>query len=64
MDPDAALERLRKAMAELEYLLPGPDILKTTHLEDAVPEALEAFDELDRWLSRGGFAPAEWKLRG
>lgn len=24
-------------------------------------DAIELFEDLDRWLSRGGFLPAEWK---
>ncbi len=64
MDPDATLARLRALMAELEHLLPGPDILRTTHVEDTAAEVVEAWDALDGWLSKGGFAPSAWRNAG
>lgn len=49
MDPNAALEELRSAMAELA---------DTTfdHIQDK-------FSDLDGWLSRGGFLPNDWGTR-
>jgi hypothetical protein len=58
MDPDAALARLRALMTELEHLLPGPDILNTSHIEDAAAEVVEAWEALDGWLSKDG-APSD-----
>jgi len=55
MDPNIALARLRTLVGELEYLLPGPDILATTHVEDAAVEVIKAFEELDQGLRKGGF---------
>jgi len=50
----AALAKLRELVGELEHVLPGPDVLMTTHVEDAAVEVVEAFNELDRLLSTAG----------
>lgn len=46
MDPDAALDKLRRAMADEDNGIPL--------------EVYEAFTGLDNWLSRGGFLPSAW----
>jgi hypothetical protein len=60
MDPNAALTRLRELMWELECQLPGPDVLRTTPVEDAATEVLDQWQALDAWLSKGGFLPQAW----
>jgi len=64
MDPDAALARLRAALAELEHVIAIADVTAITHVKDAGDEVIEAFGDLDDWLSRGRFAPAAWTPRG
>ncbi len=54
MDRNEALKRLRALVDELEHVLPGPDILSTTHVEDAARELVDAFGELERALTEGG----------
>jgi hypothetical protein len=49
-DIKTALDRFRGLMAELEHMLPGPDILHTTHAEDAAADVVAAFDDLDLLL--------------
>jgi hypothetical protein len=60
MDPNAALTRLRALMTELEHSLPGPDVLRTTPVEDGAAEVIEQWEALDAWLSKGGFLPQAW----
>lgn len=59
MDPDKALEDIRKSAAEvLGYSEPGP--LPAWELEAAARELAHTVRALDEWLSRGGFLPAPW----
>ena len=54
MDPDACLQGLRNAL-ETYKSAPGPnDRLCAADL------LAEYFEELDTWLSKGGFAPLAW----
>jgi len=53
MDPDAALQQLR------EYYNLAQDGLMTGDT-DAM-EIAEVFDDLDNWITGGGFLPAEWQ---
>lgn len=48
MDPNETLAALRGAVARLDA---G---------EDAADDVVEAFEALDSWLSKGGFAPGDW----
>jgi hypothetical protein len=50
MDPNAALSFIRELATEA--LNSGDDSLAF--------KALERFEELDEWLSRGGFLPTSW----
>lgn len=50
MDPDEVLTRVRDAIAALAD---GGGI------EEAA-ELIDAFNDLDDWLSRGGFLPSAW----
>ena len=54
MDPNATLEHLRDLTNSVFYRAP-------TGTEDVrALELAEAFDDLDNWLSRGGFQPDAW----
>lgn len=55
MDPDATLTQLREHLADSETY---PHDLPASW--DAV---VELFQALDGWMSRGGFAPADWTSR-
>lgn len=50
MDPDEILNELR----ELLY----------TSVDQTALHMSELFDNLDLWLSSGGFLPHDWKVRG
>lgn len=49
MDPDKALDDLRRLMADEDNGIPQ--------------EVYEAFTGLDNWLNRGGFLPHDWAHR-
>jgi hypothetical protein len=56
MDPDEVLKRIREACAELDSELASSD-----HVSAASAGALvSAVQDLDEWLSRGGFLPIAW----
>lgn len=59
MDPNAALQRLRRAVDGLESVSAGPDEDWSGELIDV----LEHFAALDEWLNRGGFLPDSWSRR-
>lgn len=54
MDPNAALEQLREAIADAA----NPD--QYTDREVAIEQVAEYFEALDGWLTQGGFLPAAW----
>lgn len=57
MDPNAALERIRELLVELDQLS------VTRHEPGGEPpadELRELVSGLDDWLVQGGFLPAEW----
>lgn len=56
MDPDAALEQIRRHLAEF-HARPS-SALTDPH------ELVELVDGLDQWLTRGGFLPAAWRPTG
>jgi hypothetical protein len=53
MDPNTVLENLRAAYRREEYNFTYEEIC----------EILENFNNLDRWISRGGFLPIAWETR-
>ena len=53
MDPDAALAAAREAAALADEATNG------ARLESAL-EALEHYQALDEWISKGGFLPRAW----
>jgi len=54
MDPNEALEQIRQAVARYHN---ATSDLEITFAAEAV---INGFEDLDRWLSRGGFAPQAW----
>ena len=54
MDPDHALFAIRLALAEARAVAGSDPAALLEHLADQVEE----------WLSRGGFAPAAWRPVG
>lgn len=57
MDPNAALEQLREAIADAA----NPD--QYTDREVAIEQIAEFFEALDNWLTNGGFLPGAWGQR-
>jgi hypothetical protein len=53
MDPNETLRQIREAIADA-WAAPFDE--QFTHLVDVV----ELFQDLDAWLSRGGFKPSDW----
>ncbi len=56
MDPNAALEELRRMVREIE----GAADNCGHEVSALVYDFTDRFSALDEWLSRGGFKPAEW----
>lgn len=54
MDPDATLENIRLSIAD--YQRYGMS-LGQEHFD----RFLEAVDELDKWITNGGFPPSDWR---
>jgi hypothetical protein len=55
MDPDAALEHLRTLIRQLRQTT-------TTEAQADLGEQIaDTVDDLDQWMSRGGFAPKAWR---
>lgn len=55
MDPNATLKEILTAVKEFD------DAADTESAFAAAGTALEAFENLDEWLSKGGFLPDRWK---
>jgi hypothetical protein len=61
MDPDQTLRELRALVARI---LCDADVAEgSVNLDDAVTLA-ERFQNLDQWISRGGFLPDQWAKGG
>lgn len=66
MDPNETLTRMRDAMAALRTALEedGPDdvdeLVGGDPIEDAAVDLLDAVEDLDEWLTKGGFVPDAW----
>jgi hypothetical protein len=58
MDPDAALEELRRALDDADTADAAGDRNTAT---DRYRHAAELIRALDEWLCRGGFPPADWQ---
>lgn len=62
MDPDANLEKTRKLVSRLIKAIDfSPDEGEGFSFDtDDVNTLLDMIQSLDRWLSKGGFLPADW----
>jgi hypothetical protein len=65
MDPNAALDTLRRKFARLTELVDTDDFdqldeHELAEAQDLASTLIDAFDGLDKWLSAGGFRPAAW----
>lgn len=60
MDPDTTLNLIRDSVAE--YHLCNRD-LNPEGCQDALLEIFNAIQDLDEWLSNGGFLPDAWNPR-
>lgn len=60
MDPNATLERLRRAVYEYGELDPHSADYDSEHEAEICLAMWEAARDLDRWLSKGGFLPTDW----
>lgn len=58
MDPNVVLTNIRRLLEAVEFQV-QPDT-GLVDLDDAC-ELIDAFRDLDGWLSRGGFLPADWE---
>lgn len=57
MDPNAALEQLRAKMVEIRD---GIDNVDSRDIITAASEAVDLWEGLDQWITRGGFLPIVW----
>ena len=56
MDPDSCLEEIRLLISEITS-----GLQRHTHEEDELADLLkEKLENLDAWLSHGGFLPKAW----
>jgi hypothetical protein len=60
MDPDIALEEIRKASRALDEALQDIALFPVA---DAAQKLQGRFRALDEWLSRGGFSPRAWERK-
>jgi len=64
MAPNDTLATIRGLAQELLDVLPPPDAETTYHVvEDLAGDLVDYVQELDVWLSRGGFLPKDWARR-
>lgn len=54
MDPTKALAELRAAIYAAQKLINGRPI------DAEFVAVMDQFDDLDQWLSKGGFLPEQW----
>ena len=58
IDPDVTLRLAREYMLEaIEYAAANDGQMDT----ESVASALDAYRDLDKWISDGGFLPEAWK---
>lgn len=55
MDPDAAVEALRRLSKDLET------VEDAGHRSAIAEEMATVWDGLDEWITRGGFLPSAWR---
>ena len=65
MDPDAALQNMRKAVTHLKKSPKDRDhgftVSEENEREWAWNQLAESFEGLDEWLSNKGFLPFDWR---
>jgi hypothetical protein len=68
MDPEAVLQRVRDLLSQIQELIDentdeegNLDDETKDEVVDLASEAVDAFDGLDSWMSRGGFLPSSWR---
>ena len=61
MDPNAALDNLREAVARYNEAYDNGDPEGCRY---AAHDLAEAADALDGWITRGGFLPTGWQRKG
>lgn len=59
MDPDQTLANLRQAIEHIDYQIESGN-LDLLAMGLHVSAAVHAFQSLDGWLTKGGFAPQAW----
>ena len=59
MDPNTRLAELRELVTMVA--LSGGDMERTEPYPQAALELAEKFEELDEWITKGGFLPAAWQ---
>lgn len=60
MDPKTALDNLRYYLNRTRELSKEPTRMTNTQVQEMIgccEEAVEAFDALDAWMTKGGFSP-------
>lgn len=60
MDPNVALDNIRKLVAEITA---GDDSILETREQVATWALAEYVDALDKWLSSGNFLPDDWRSK-
>jgi len=65
MDPDVALEELRVAMQRVKEVFANYENSSVDPLVGAAKDLLDRSENLDEWMTKGGFLPSAWnKNRG
>ena len=63
MDPDVALEEWRAAVRRLSEVLANYENSPYDPLTVAAQDLLDRSENLDEWMTKGGFLPAAWNKR-
>lgn len=63
MDPDEALRQLRASIAAYRQVVFRGDTNRYD-IQALADVVVSNFENLDGWLSNGGFIPNEWKQHG
>ena len=62
MDPDECLKRIKTATAEFMVHGHPDDNGDLAPEQEAACEVIQAFEDLDEWLSKGGALPTKWSV--
>lgn len=63
MDPNETLGRMREATRRYEQITNLPTFSVADAI-DAAADVISASQDLDKWISKGGFLPEAWNRRG